>query len=122
MSREWPACDRALTEREREVLRAALALMPTGQHLGGGSWIALRTGRRLPPAAGADPEPFLKQLDSVRVLARCPCRDSRCESVRLSGWRKDSPTVCVAMDSLDRRSAMVHVDLETMQLALLEII
>jgi hypothetical protein len=72
---------------EQEWLRRALALLPTGEYLGGGRWRDAQTGELQPLDPPIDPEPYLAQIDSLQVVDACRCGDPKCHYVRFQHYR-----------------------------------
>ena len=102
---------RPLTDQEKEWLKQALALLPTGEYFGGGRWVDALTGEVAPPDPPIDPEPYLKQLDSLMVVGRCQCGDPRCHTVWFQPQRCRS-YVLVHTSTGDGRELVVFVDSE----------
>lgn len=113
---------RPLTERERAWLVQALALLPTGEYMGGGRWVDEETGAVAPLDPPVHPAPYLAQLDGLAVVDRCACGNPACETVRFRGYRPGRVVALVHTETNDNRELIVYVDEETDMLAELEVI
>jgi len=113
---------RSLTEEEKRWLRQALALLSTGEYLGGGRWVDVETGETMPLGPPVDPEPFLKQLDSLLVVDECRCGDPNCHTVRFQHYRPGRSHALVHTETDDGRQLIVFADEETRLLTELEVI
>lgn len=111
---------RPLTDQEKEWLRRALALLPTGKHLGGGRWRD-EAGRLKPLDPPVDPAPYLAQIETLEVVDRCHCGDPDCHTVYFRGWKPGGGLALVHTSAEDGRELIVFVD-EADRLVELEII
>lgn len=117
-----PEYPRPLTEQEKDWLRQALALLPTGEHMGGGCWHDPILGGALLPDSPIHPEPYLAQIDNLVVTSRCECGDPGCHTVHFQHYRKGKSVALVHTTTGDGRQLIVFIDGETRMLSELEVI
>ena len=120
--REMSEFPRPLTEQEKEWLRRALALLPTGEYLGGGRWRDAQTGELQPLDPPVDPKPYLAQVDSLQVVDACRCGDPKCHYVRFQHYRPGKSYALVHTNTEDGRELIVFEDEETGLLTELEVV
>lgn len=117
-----PEYPRPLTEEEKGWLRQALALLPTGEYMGGGRWHDPILGGTMPPDPPIDPEPYLAQIDDLVVTSRCDCGDPGCHTVQFQHFREGRSVALVHTTTGDGRQLIVFVDADTGMLSELEVI
>jgi len=114
--------DRPLTEQERAWLIQGLATLPTGKALGGGVWAKYHTGEVDPLGPPVDPEPFLRQIEGLRVVGICDCGEPDCHTVTFQHAAGGKRASLVYSHIEDGRLLIIDLNKDTGLLAQMEII
>ncbi len=116
--------NRKLTKQEKDWLIRGLKTLATGEYHGGGQWVDGETGKLKPLDKIKDPEPFLKQIDELRVVHKCKCDDPDCHTVHFQHFERGKCGAIVVIQLKDGRGRMLIIDVhkESKMLAGLEVI
>ena len=114
--------NRKITEQEKKWLIRGLNTLKTGRHLGGGLWVDIKTGKTLPLDKPIDPNPFLDQIDDLRIVYKCKCGNENCHTVHFQNYRRGRSDAIVNYHTKDERLLIIFADQETGKLSELEII
>jgi hypothetical protein len=114
--------ERELTPQEREWLVLGLQTLATGEAFGGGRWIECESGSVKSVDSPVDPEPYLSQVSSLRVIGDCPCGEPKCHTVRFQHYERGKSVAIVCHHTSDGRQLIINVHEGTGLLAELEII
>ncbi|QQS42118.1 MAG: hypothetical protein IPM63_04010 [Acidobacteriota bacterium] len=110
-----------MTEQEREWLVLGLETLRTGEYFGGGNWVDLETNKAKELDQPLDPQPFLQQIDELRVVDKCPCGEARCHTVTFQNFEIGKSVAIVCSSTKDSRMLIIHINEDTGRLAELEI-
>lgn len=107
--------NRKLTVQEKKWLIRGLNSLKTGEYFGGGRWVDMETGETLPPDEPIDPQPFLEQINNLRVIYKCKCGDKNCHTIHFQHFRKGKSVAIVNYYTEDDRMLIIFIDEESRQ-------
>lgn len=112
---------RPITDQERAWLARGLESLRATQDLDR-FVIEPKTQRKLLPGESLDPQPYLRQLDQLRVIKKCNCGQKNCHTVTFEGYQRHHSHLLVHHKIDDGRRMMIMIHEDTHALVELEII
>jgi len=114
--------NRKLTKQEKNWLISGLKTLETGEYRGGGNLVSGMTGKLKPLDEPKNPEPYLQQIDELRVVSKCKCDDLDCHTVKFQHFERGNCPAIVAIQIEGGRLLIIDVHKEKNLLAGREVI